>query len=164
MTIRFIERIEIPSGGAATATFSNIPDIYQDLYLRFIANSDDANKDTGLYITFNGSGTYRIQRLNAVYTGATPSAVEQETSFFTWISANSATYKPTGYFSGYIPNYKSSTTKTINYQMGTANNENSLMAIINGTYTDTSPISSITFDPAYGNLTQYSVFELYGIQ
>ena len=162
-TYIFIASNTVGSGGTASVTFSSIPSTYTDLLVKASAR--------------NSAVRYMRLQVNSVTSGYTGkllrgngSAVASfdETSFFTDGIVGDAIGTGASLFNNqefYIPNYRSSTVKSVTgdgvqednvtgaYQMLTA-----------GLSSDTAAITSITISPDTGTLQQYSSFYLYGIK
>jgi hypothetical protein len=155
-----IERIEVGSGGAASITFSSIPQSYTDLLLVLSARTTYASTSDFLNIYPNGNTSNLTQRR---LSGSGDSATSG-TATRNYINANSATASTFGNLQFYLPNYAGSNAKSISTDAVTENNAANAYAIIEATlWNDTTAISSIELDPVYGNFVQYTTASLYGI-
>jgi hypothetical protein len=169
-TYTFISSITVGSGGAASATFSSIPQTYSDLHIVFSPHTDRAgyiNSDMALSI--NGSTSLVTQR--AVYssgTGANSSTGVQalfQGGYNGIATGQSFVFGPTTI---YIPNYTSSVYKSLGVDFTAEGNTSDRDQARNGISTllwsSNSAITSISIAPTSGNFVQYSTFYLYGIK
>ena len=162
VTYRLIETVTVGSGGAASIEFGSIPQTYTDLVVVVSGRTTQAaNQDSDVVIRFNGSSSnlsYRSIRGNG--TGAA-----SQTAYFGFLNGNSATASVFGSFSAYIPNYASSTAKSVSVASVTETNATdayqALGAIL---WNDTSAITSLRILSTSSNLVQYSSASLYGIK
>lgn len=166
----------VGSGGAANIEFTSIPATYTDLCVMFSARTDRNDGDyDNIKITFNGSTTGYSARtlgsvLGSVFSGQN---LGQTDAIYTMVYGSTATL-PASIFSSislYIPNYAGSTNKSFSSDMGYSNskttspNNDWILLLGSGLWSNTSAITSIKLDPEYGsNLVQYSTATLYGIK
>lgn len=164
-----IQRIEAPSGGLSTITFSNIPQTFTDLKIFYSARSSYTNPFTawsgfstkvngssvnysGKFVEGNGSNAESLNNPDATqwYFGAVPHP--------------GTTANTHGNGEMYFPLYASSNPKVLAFERVTENNaSNSSQSFYNGLWNDTAPITSIEMVMAGGNFVEYSTFSLYGI-
>ena len=164
-TFTLLQKITVnTAAGAASVTFSNIPQTYTDLKIIFCVRSlrSAANAD-GLDISFNGLTT----GFNARWFESNGSAasVGADTRFTGDIPAASATANIFSSTELYIPGYASSTTSK-QVQTDSVAENNSSTAYMNFTansWNSTAAITSMGFASHNGNISQYSTFYLYGI-
>lgn len=165
MTMKLIATIEVGAGGAAFMSFSSIPQTYTDLYLVVSGRSTDSAPS--IYFTFNGSGgTYTTRWLYG--TGANAYSSNNSGNGFirfdTQGEGTSYTANTFGNTAVYIPNYASSTNKTISVDSVTETNATNVYSMIGtSVWSLTSGITGIDVD-IDGNFVQYSTASLYGIQ
>jgi hypothetical protein len=157
--------VVVGSGGAATISFTSIPSTYTDLCIKATMRTDRAATEDPVTITFNSGGTYSEKRLWANGTTATSySGSTIEAQYADGATSTSNTFTN---FELYIPNYTStSNAKSLSYDSVSENNGNPAYAVMLAGLWTKSPqeaISSITFDPVYGNFVQYSTAYLYGV-
>ena len=166
-----IQRIEVGSGGAASITFSAIPDTYTDLFLvastRISGTATDPqsiifNGDTGTNYSMRmlyGSGSSAGSASNANY------LAQYNNWAIWWMQTSSTTANTFGNTSLYIPNYalttqhKSVSVDTVTENNGTAANQQ----IGAGIWRNNAAITSLTITPYSSNFVQYSSATLYGI-
>jgi hypothetical protein len=163
-TLELISSVTVGSGGAATVSFSSIPGTYTDLLLQTSLRSDTAAVSTSNLISFNGVTTnlssrwlisnpsfYVASNSNAsvIYAGEIPAASTTASTFSSDLI--------------YIPNYSSSSNKSISIDSVGENNSTNAWALLDaGLWASSSAINAITLT-ATGNFTQYSTAYLYGI-
>ena len=157
MSMTVIEHIEVGSGGAASITFTSIPQTYTDLYLVCSLRSATTAAETFLYP--NGSTSNLSARfLRGSGSGADSSAVLRWYSSYSTQTANTFSN-----MTAYFPNYAGSTAKSYSADSVAENNATLAFQTINaGLWNDTTPISSLTIDIS-GDFVQYSSATLYGI-
>lgn len=163
-TYKLIQHYELASA-TPTITFSNIPQTYTDLLVKYSLRCDTGNVE--MYGTFNGNTsnvyTYKILRTNyAVGVGDDAgTATTYAKHYINWSSTTSNVF---GNGEMYIPNYTNSSNKPYTFDDMTQNNTNDAwMQWHAGLFLSTSPITSITFTANTGNFVQYSSASLYGI-
>ena len=163
--MQHIETVTVGSGGAASITFSNIPQQgFTDLVIKLSARTDGtvfAAVVDDLRISFNGSSANFSYR-NLFGRGNT---VESNTyNAHNFINGVQATANTFGNWELYIPNYRSSVAKSLSIDAVTENNATDTRQIlVAGLWNQTAAITSITLDPDYGNFVQHSTASLYGI-
>ena len=160
-----LETIELTQS-AASVTFDNIPQTgYTDLKVVISARNTTATTvgNVGFQMQVNGLTTgWTGQLLYASNTG-TGSITRTNTSLGTLNSAND-TANTFSNAEVYIPNYTSSNVKSFSVESVTESNvaatELDLVSKLN---TTTSPITSITFNCGFDNLSSGCTFSLYAI-
>lgn len=164
-TYKLIETITVGSGGAASVTFSSIPQTYTDLVLKVSARTDRAaGVSDSVLVKFNNSTTTYTGRI--LY-GDGSSAAAQSYSSTGGASAvsNTATASVFSNAEMYIPNYTGSTNKCFLGDNVTENNGTQSYTILDaGLWSTTSAITSLVCAGANGNLMQYTTLSLYGIK
>jgi hypothetical protein len=155
--------VTVGSGGAANMQFTSIPATYTDLLLVWSGRSTTASYGVGSSITFNGSPTYSGLYLQG--TGAGTGTATQSILNGGVGSASTATASTFGNASVYIPNYTSTTNKSVSADAVSENNATNALAFLNaGLATLTTAITTITIAPNDAtNWVQYSSATLYGI-
>jgi hypothetical protein len=159
-----IERIDVGSGGVASITFSSIPQSYTDLFLLISGRSGRDNTNEAMRISFNGSTSsffamYMLGFGTGVDSGPSPRYAGQ----------SSATTSTANTFSSgkiYIYNYSKIKYTKYSSESATENNNASYAVIdaIAGIWADTTPVTSITLTPDFGNnFLEFSSATLYGI-
>ena len=164
-TMTLIASNTVGSGGAASVTFSSIPQTYTDLKVVVSARTNGAgansNPWTPLIVTLNlttttsskqlygtGSGTGSDSSVNNIYVADTDNTANT--------FSNSEIY---------IPNYTSTNQKSYSANSATENNATASLALMAAGLTNlTSAITSVTLAPDTNSFAQYSTFYLYGIK
>lgn len=163
----------VPSGGAASVTFSSIPSTYTHLQVRMIARSTRTgiNRDyASFYFNSDTGANYRGHNLNG--DGSSASAGDDygfttEMGVF-WLAGNDSGTNVFGAAVMDILDYantnKYKTTRTLSGI--DVNGTNGNITLNSGLWMSTSAISSITIKPTSGttNWMQYSSFQLYGVK
>ena len=157
----------VGSGGAASFTFSSIPQTYTDLLIK--ASLRTGTGGIGSYqFTFNGSSSGYSERL--IYgTGSATDSVSNSSTYIWWgfnTNENGSTASTFASNEIYIPNYTSSNYKTLYADSVTENSGTGATAYLNaGLWSNTDAITSITFDIEQAALfLENSTFTLYGIK
>lgn len=153
----------VGAGGAASVTFSSIPQTYTDLVVKISARTNYAGVYDFGYLTINSTntGTYR-----GLYGTGSAAGSENAASLRPfYFNGNTATASVFSSHDVYIPNYTSSNLKSVSVDNVTENNAtsvvNSLSALVNGS---TSAVTQLSFSSGNSaNFMQYSTFTLYGI-
>lgn len=150
--------------GAATITFSSIPQIYTDLLVKISTRSSSIDSSSGYYydVTFNGTSSNRSGR----YLQGNGTNIVSG-SYTLWGVNASSDFTSNTFSNGelYIPNYTSSNNKSSMLDTVQENNATlSRLVFSAGLWSDSSAITSITFTAASGNFVQYSTATLYGIK
>lgn len=158
------------SSNTSSITFSNIPQIYDDLMIVASARTDRSGQvDDQLQMRLNGSTSGYSER-GLFGNGSTPTSFNNssQTSIrdIIWTTAANATNNTFGNATVYIPNYRRSSAKSVSSDSVTENNATAAsQAIMAGLWSGTDAITSITLSPLNGaNITQYSSASLYGIR
>ena len=157
-----IQTITVPSGGAATVTFTSIPQTYTDLILKVSSRSTDASNFQVIRIWFNSAeGTLR--ELYGTNTTVGSAALSQNRVGYT--SAASNTSNTFGNAEIYIPNYTSSTANKSSSADAVSENNGaiSVLTLTGNLYASNSPVTSITLFPDGGSWVENSTFSLYGV-
>ena len=162
--------VTVPSGGAASITFSNIPTEYKHLQIRVIARGNNSNTYDSFSLRFNGdsASNYTFHTLygegagTAVATGVNPYSAIRGTE----IAGNTASASIFGVAVADILDYaNTSKYKTGRVLGGDDRNGSGVVGMTSGVWMNTSAISSIVIAPIFGSsFLQYSQFALYGVK
>jgi uncharacterized protein YccT (UPF0319 family) len=162
------ESIASSSGsGAGSVTFSGIPNTYKMLQLRLFLN-DNTNSDSGCFITFNGGSNSEV---SSVRIGARSTTVSTNAS--TTSSGNGVYIRTFGNSAIGAPaiidiyDYaNSSKFKAFDIRNGFVNTtvSDSDSSYLNGTFANTSAITSITLTSQASTFRSTNSFALYGIK
>lgn len=175
--MKFIEKVTVPSGGAASITFSAIPDTFTDLVVKLSVRGSSSNTyPRWMLYQFNGSTSgYSARTLVAANTlsPASYSLTTGTTNSLTggrlgdgWIAPSNATASTFSNATWYIPNYKSSVAKSHSFDGVSETNGTGPWAaeIIAGLWTGTDAITSITISVSDSmNFVEHSTASLFGV-
>ncbi len=160
------------TGSSATITFSNIPQTYQHLQIRTLAQSTStsATSFVRLQIQFNSDtgANYVTHYLQGTGGAVSAASITSGTN----IEVSGAAYRNTTATDIYgtsiidLHDYASTTkNKTLRSLSGGDNNStNGLIFLSSGLWLNTNAISSITITAGAGNFTTASTFALYGFK
>jgi hypothetical protein len=171
MSYTLISTQTVGAGGAASISFTSIPQIYTDLYLVVSGRSDSSQAapavHVDMHLTVNGSTTGYSERMLYGRAGSAASANSSGSAFFNWAgtvdgsTATSTTFSTVGI---YIPNYAGSTNKVFISENATENNASEgIIESWTGLWTNTAAITSLSATLGNGNFVQYSTASLYGV-
>jgi hypothetical protein len=157
------------NGSSNGITFSNIPQIYQDLYLVVKGGNSTSGSDNPILVTFNGtypnplSWTYLSGNGSSASSGRTTSS---DRITINGTGANSATSTiPATYIAHFLNYANTSTYKTILCRSAEDANGSGQTAITVGLLRSTSAIVGFNVSQNSGNPTPTtSTFALYGVR
>lgn len=167
-TMNLIAKQTVGADGAASVTFSNIPQTYTDIKVVYSARCSDTTNNWNVLI-----GYFNADSTSSNYPGATTYAFSSATGATTvnkWFG-----YLPnaSGWFGGafgngefYVPNYSvNGVAKTANIESAAEGNSTTLvpMQLTVTRWTGTAPITTITLSCDTGSFLENSTFYLYGI-
>lgn len=160
MTMNLIKTITVGVGGAATMSFTGIPQTGKDLYL--VVSSRGSTNDDFLNMTLNGSsagftGLYLGTNVNSSFTGTNVIVgFTNESSQTASVFANADVY---------IPNYTAAQNKTFSTNSVQENNATTNWMFINaGLWSNTAAITSLSLTLTGTNIfVQNSTASLYTI-
>lgn len=149
----------VGTGGIATISFTNIPQNYTDLCLKF--SGRNVNNVYTFSIAINGTTVTDAKRLFG--TGSGNMSSDTYNGMYTdYSTAAASTF---GNAEIYIPNYTSNGYKSISVDaVGEDNYSSAYMNLGALVLATTSPVSLISLIPESGNFAQYSTATLYGIR
>ena len=156
----------VGAGGVSTITFNNIPQNYTDLKVVLSVRTNRGAVADTLNITFNGSSSYSIKTLFGNTGAGTVNSYSDTKLEAVWTTAASNTANSFANSEVYIPNYTSSSNKSISADSVTeTNNADAYQAIVAGLWSNATAINSITFTSnTASTIVQYSTATLYGIR
>jgi hypothetical protein len=167
-TYTLIASNTVGSGGAASVTFSSIPQTYTDLIIKYSARgTGGALNYENIQVQFNGVGGTAYSDRNVYGTGSAAASTSNSSvasTFLQYATGSAATASTFGNGEIYIPNYTSANAKS--YSADTVSENNATAAITSftaGISTNTAAISSVKLTPNTSTFAQYSTFTLYGI-
>jgi hypothetical protein len=162
-TMNLIARQTVGAGGAASVTFSNIPQTFTDLKVVASTRSTYSNPFDVLIVYFNGSTANGSMIELFGYNGTTGSNPASNIRIG-YNSGNTATANTFGSGELYIPNYTSSNNKSASADgVGENNSALAVTGMNANLWSSTAAITSMTFNALNGNLMEFSEFSLYGI-
>ena len=165
-TMKALETITVGAGGAASVTFSNIPQTYTDLIVKVSARVTNSGGPYGFVFYFLPYGTsYKSSQL----VGDGTNASSQAYNFAVGLAGNtpgaSETANTFNNTELYIPSYATNQKKSITaYSVAENNATTAYQVLVTNTYETTTPVTSIVLGPSSGTMAQYSTFTLYGIK
>jgi hypothetical protein len=166
-TMVLLEKIVVPSGGAASIDFTNIPQSYTDLVVMLSARVDAANGVAQIYFNNSTASDKLWRRLYGDGSSVVSDSSNGTSSYVRPIGINRSdqTASTFGNMSIYIPNYTSSTTyKSVSVDGVNENNATfAEAAFAAGLWQSNSAITRVTIIPSSGNFVQYTTAYLYGV-
>lgn len=159
-----ISSVTVGSGGAATISFTSIPQTYTDLKLVISARSTRATNADDMILTLNSStANFTGKYLNGNGSNGNTGTFLR---FAGTIPGTSSSASVFGNGELYIPNYASSNFKS--YRVDSVSENNGVEAyqmMIAGLWSDTAAITSVGLSSNNGaNFAEYSTATLYGIK
>ena len=141
--MQHLETITVGAGGAASITFSAIPDTFTDLMILGSIRTTEGGTIDGLWVRPNGLTTnFSWRRL--IGTGSAASSANGTSNDMGFLNTSGQTANTFGNFQLYIPNYASSVAKSLSCDSVTENNATAgYQAIYAGLWNSTDPITSI---------------------
>lgn len=164
--MQIIERVELTSG-AASVTFSSIPNSFTDLMILVSARFDNQSGSAAalpMYVTFNGTA-YNAARRQLFGSGSSATSFSGTDGESGNIPTTVATSNTFGSAQIYIPNYTSSNNKSFSADIVSENNATqATQEILAGLWSNNAAITSVTLDAfSTFNFVSGSSFTLYGI-
>ena len=164
-TYKLISSVTVGSGGQATIEFTSIPATYTDLViLSSLRTNTSPDSFDGIRMTFNNASANRST--TRLYGSGSGTGTSQNT-YLMGSQASTANTTSNTFGNGlcYIPNYGSSTLKSVSSDKVSENNDTTAITELdNGCWADTSAITSIQLvSENSANFVQYSTAYLYGI-
>jgi hypothetical protein len=163
-TYTLISSVTVGSGGAASISFTSIPQTYTDLKIVWSTRVTQTGVESAAnYFSFNSStANFSWKRLRGNGSAADSFGESSSTLFGTTVAA-SATASTFSNTELYIPNYTGNTNKSFSVDSITENNATTAIAVMfAGLWSDTAAITGISWTTD-GNFVQYSTAYLYGI-
>jgi len=166
--MELIEAKTVGSGGAASITFTSIPQTYTDLKIVMSARSTRNAIDDEVRININGTGV-GTNFTSRVLGGEGASGTQFSTSYSTGritlgipgATVTASTFASTEH---YFPNYTGSNNKSISSDNVTENNGTNAYADLSASlYSSSSAITSLVFTTNLGLFAEGSTASLYGI-
>jgi len=161
-TLVKIQTVTVGSGGAATISFTSIPQTYTDIKIVVSARTNHSDTQDVLFVKPNGS----TSNLTYISVKGDGSATTANANNRLVTNGNTATANVFGSADIYIPNYASAQFKSIladgvQETDGTDGNR----TLVGNLWSDTAAITSVVLAPVTGTLfLEYSSATLYGIK
>jgi hypothetical protein len=164
-TNKKIQTVTVGSGGASTISFTNIPQTYTDLLIKFSGRTTSASIYGIGYIRPNSSTTGFSDKALEGTGSSVGSYSEADSGLRFEPNGNGATANTFGNAEILIPNYTSSNYKSISVDSVTENNATAAEAFLKaGLWSNTSAITSIDIVAYSGtSFQQYTTATLYGV-
>jgi hypothetical protein len=157
----------VGSGGAASIDFTGIPQTYTDLLLVGSCRTSSAVHYETNRMKINGSSS-NMTSVNLYGAGGGVGTVGAITSylFIGYIGGSAATANTFNTQYTYIPNYTSSSYKSVSSDSHMENNHavNYAMGFSSGLWSQTAAITSLGIYPESGSWVEFSSASLYGIK
>jgi hypothetical protein len=165
-TMSLIAKQTVGAGGAASVTFSNIPQTFTDLKLVMSAKGSASGTRQNVLIQFNGSGS-NFTWLGLYGYNTSVGSNTTSNNFAGNLPNAGNTANSFGTQEIYIPNYISNNAKSVSVDYAVENNgTDNFMGFDADLWNPgtQAPITSITLSiNSSGNFIEYSTFYLYGI-
>lgn len=162
--MQHIETVTLNALGTSTIQFLSIPQDFTDLLIKVSARSNVSGTRTNLLVRPNGSSANASDRRLLGYDS---SQVQSSTASNITLSVvgNTSTADTFSNNDIYIPNYTSSSAKSVSGESAVENNSTSsyLVMLTAGLWNDTTPITSLDLVLSSGSFMQYSSISLFGI-
>jgi hypothetical protein len=164
-TMSLIAKQTVGSGGAASVTFSNIPQTFTDLKIVLSARDNyGSDSQSNCSVTINGSTSNFSSRNVYGYGTGQASASRSDNLNVFLIDSALATSNTFSNCELYFPNYTSGNNKSFSAETATETNASiALLQMTAALWSNTSAITSITLASQNGSLVEFSEFSLYGI-
>lgn len=164
MTMQLVSTVTVGSGGAASIEFTSIPQTGTDLMIVASTRMTGSSNYNALgYISINGQQANFSNRY-LLGNGATASTSSDNLTPLFFSNGETSTSNTFGNATIYIPNYTSSTNKSISIDAVSENNAtNANQAIEAGLWSQTAAITSFSIIRSGFTLDQYSTASLYTI-
>ena len=163
--MQLIAKQTVGAGGAASVTFSNIPQTYTDLKVVISVRTTNTLYGETIRIKPNGLSTNGSAIILRGYGSGTSSYTYSSVLATNNSLGNGATANTFASIEVYCPNYTSSNYKSFSADSVSENNDtNGRDELTSSLWSSTAAITSLVFDndASYG-FTEYSTFYLYGI-
>lgn len=165
-TLVALQTVTVGAGGAASVTFSSIPQTYTDLVVKICARSAKSSADDGSLFGINGNTwTYKATGILLRGNGTTTVSASAPYLFAGYMPAATATANTFSNTEIYFTNYSSDSNKSISIDTVQENNTTAAVQQMNAMlWSDPAAITSIVLTTdSTSNFVQYSTFTLYGV-
>lgn len=164
MALTLVSTVQVPSGGAASIEFTNIPQTGKDLLI--LASLRNADSNITAYVRLNGdTGSnydYRDLQGNGASVSSNNYSDGDRVDFGGGVVPTAATASTFSNIQIYVSNYTSSTGKSLSYDGVTENNATTAYQTITaGYWGGTAAVTSFALLGLGRNYNQYSSASLY---
>ena len=161
-TYEVIQHQEVGAGGAASITFSSIPQTYTDLQVLVSARDSDTN---GAVVKVYPNGSSANASIRQLLGNGSSASSGTSTTLYARSDSGDRTANTFGSCSWYITNYTSSAFKSVSIEgVEETNGTSAYMNIAAGLWSSTDPITSLQVVPGVADFKQYSSATLIGIK
>lgn len=162
-TYQAISSVTVGAGGAATISFTNIPQTYTDLLILYSCrSSDSATNWNNMKLSFNGSTADGVWRYLAMYNAGMAEGSGGQIEV--WINFNGSSGNSFSNSYVYITDYAVAASKNVLVDTAAEGNaQDQILGMVGGLWNNNAAITSITATPSSGSFMQYSSATLYGI-
>ena len=160
-----INSITVPSGGAASVTFSSIPSTYTHLQIRATHLFSQADGTGWIQFNSDTSNNYSMHRIIA--DGSTVSGQNGSGSYpYGWclVATPTNTNAPGGGIIDILDYTNTNKYTTVRSLSGTDSNGYGYITLNSFAWLNTNAVTQIKIYPTSGTFNQYSSFALYGIK
>lgn len=169
-TMTLIASSTVGAGGASSIDFSSIPSTYTDLCVKMSLRAANSAAYNSSQLTFNNSATgYTYLALWGNSSGAV--SVSNTYNYIEWMYSDAANATANTFSNTeiYVPNYLSSSQKSVNFDIVTENNSSSVntafQVLMAGLWSGTAAINRVTITAGSSStFVQYSTAYLYGVK
>lgn len=165
--MELISTIRVGSGGASSVTFSNIPQEYKHLQVRFVVRSDRAATGDESRVRFNGDTGSNYARHYLEGDGATASSGAGTSVTYVTMPGITSANSGSNIFGASVVDVldysNGSKFKTVRGVGGMDRNGEGYVSLRSGVWLSTAAVTSVAIS-AIGNLAQFTRVSLYGIR
>jgi hypothetical protein len=159
--MQLVSTVTVGAGGASSISFSGIPQTGTDLLVVFSLRATGGDAISDIYPQLNSDTTYS-NYTDRMLNGNGSSAQSQIITLpYAWINGNTSTANTFGNGTIYVPNYTSSSSKSMSIDAVTENNASEAFQSMQAVrYSPTTAITSIRLSGGLA-FAQYSTASLY---
>lgn len=163
MSMTLISTVTVGSAGAASITFSSIPQTFTDLLVIHSIRKSDTSGSI-IRLDLNGSSSNFTYR-SLLGDGSTAASFSGSTGIAGYANFSNYTANTFSSSSTYLPNYTGSTNKSFSVDTVMESNVSSgpNQLILAGLWSNTAAITTLSLTAASGNWVENSTASLYGI-
>lgn len=165
-TYKALSTVTVGAGGAASISFTNIPQTYTDLVLKISARTTQTGAAlTNMIVLYNASTASEYRNILLYGDGTNPGYGSTSTQTYFFANGDSATANTFANSELYIPNYVNniSSKNAISDNASENNATTAFAGFVSSLWSGTAPITSMTITPSINTFAQYSTATLYGV-